>query len=53
MRGKIGLGTLKLLIGWTGIWAIVDFIIALSNYSNYKNLFLLMGDGHNIYKYFR
>lgn len=31
MRGQVGLGIVKLLFGWAtlGIWALVDFIIAL------------------------
>jgi len=42
MRGQIGLGILKLLIDWAGIWAIVDFIIAISKYSNYKEDFIFV-----------
>ena len=42
MRGQIGLGILKLIIDWIGIWAAVDFIIALTKYSNYKEDFIFV-----------
>jgi len=42
MRGQIGLGVLKLLIDIAGIWAIVDFIIALTKYSKYKEDFIFI-----------
>ena len=32
LRGQIGLGILKLLIDWFGIWALIDWIIALTKY---------------------
>ena len=42
MRGQIGLGTLKLIIDWVGIQAVVDFIIALIKYNNYKEDFVFI-----------
>lgn len=30
MRGQIGLGILKLVLCWTFIWALIDWIIALT-----------------------
>jgi hypothetical protein len=42
MRGQIGLGILKLLIDWVGIWGLVDFIIALTKYSSYKEEFVFV-----------
>ena len=41
MRVQIGLGTLKLIIDCVGVWAVVDFIIALTKYSNYKEDFVI------------
>jgi uncharacterized membrane protein YvbJ len=38
MRGQIGLGILKIL-DITGIWAIIDFIIALTKLGNYEKEF--------------
>jgi RNA polymerase subunit RPABC4/transcription elongation factor Spt4 len=32
LRGQIGLGVLKLLVDWFGIWFMVDLIIALTKY---------------------
>ena len=32
LRGQIGLGILKILVDWFGIWALIDFIIALTKY---------------------
>ena len=43
IRGQIGLGILKLLIDWFGIWALVDFIISLTKYGNYKEEFVFIG----------
>ena len=41
MRGQIGLGVAKLLFGWCtmGLWALIDWIIALSKAygSSYKD----------------
>jgi len=42
MRGQIGLGILKLLVDWFYIWAFIDFIIALTKYSNYKDDFVFV-----------
>ena len=42
MRGQIGLGVLKLLIDLVGIWALIDFIIALTKYGNYKEDFVFI-----------
>ena len=33
LRGQIGFGILKLLLDWFGIWALIDFIIALTKYN--------------------
>jgi hypothetical protein len=40
MRGQIGLGILKLLLDWFYIWALIDFVICLSKYGNYKDDFV-------------
>ena len=42
LRGQIGLGILKLLIDWFGIWALIDFIISLTKYGNYKEEFVFI-----------
>jgi len=42
MRGQIGLGILKLLIDWFYIWALIDFIIALTKYSSYADDFVFV-----------
>jgi len=44
MRGQIGLGILKIL-DFTGIWAFIDFVIALTKLGNYDKDFLFI-DGH-------
>jgi hypothetical protein len=44
MRGQIGFGLLKIL-DFTGIWALVDFIIALTKLGNYENEFIFI-DGN-------
>jgi TM2 domain-containing membrane protein YozV len=41
MRGQIGLGILKIL-DITGIWAIIDFIIALTKLGNYDKDFIFL-----------
>jgi len=41
MRGQIGLGILKIL-DFTGIWAIIDFIIALTKIGNYGDEFIFI-----------
>jgi len=41
MRGQIGLGILKIL-DFTGIWAIIDFIIALTKLGNYDKDFVFI-----------
>jgi uncharacterized membrane protein YvbJ len=38
LRGQIGLGFLKIL-DFTGVWAIIDFIIALTKFGNYEKEF--------------
>ena len=43
LRGQIGLGIVKLLIDWLGIWALVDLIIALTKYGNYQEEFVFIG----------
>jgi len=42
MRGQTGYGISKLLLDWFGIWAIIDFIIALSMYGKYKEEFIFI-----------
>jgi len=42
MRGQIGLGILKIFFDWFGIWAIIDFIIAISKYGQYDNDFVFV-----------
>jgi predicted RNA-binding Zn-ribbon protein involved in translation (DUF1610 family) len=32
LRGQIGFGILKILVDWFGIWALIDWIIALTKY---------------------
>ena len=40
MRGQIGLGILKLLtVGGAGLWALIDWIIALTKLGQYGNDF--------------
>jgi len=41
MRGQIGLGILKIL-DFTGIWVLVDFIIALTKLGNYGEDFVFI-----------
>jgi hypothetical protein len=41
MRGQIGLGILK-IIDITGIWAFVDWIIALTKLGNYERDFVFI-----------
>jgi len=41
MRGQIGLGILKILLGWF-IWWLVDFIIALTKLGLYKSDFVFV-----------
>ena len=48
MRGQVGLGIFKLLIGWwgtLGIWPLVDFIIALVKLGNYQDDFIFDNAG--------
>lgn len=48
MRGQIGLGVFKLLIGsWAtlGIWPLVDFIISLVKLGKYDDEFLFDSNG--------
>jgi hypothetical protein len=43
MRGQIGLGILKLVtIGLAGIWALIDWIIALTKLGQYEEDFLFI-----------
>jgi TM2 domain-containing membrane protein YozV len=49
MRGQVGLGIFKLLIGsWAtlGIWPLVDFIIALVKLGKYENEFIFDNAGN-------
>ena len=41
MRGQVGLGILKIL-DFTGIWSIIDFIIALTKLGNYDRDFIFV-----------
>jgi len=41
MRGQIGFGILKIL-DFTGIWALIDFIIALTKLGNYGDEFVFV-----------
>ena len=48
MRGQVGLGIFKLLIGsWAtlGIWPLVDFIIALVKIGQYRDDFVFDNTG--------
>lgn len=48
MRGQVGLGIFKLLIGsWItlGIWPLVDWIISLVKLGKYENEFLFDASG--------
>ena len=40
MRGQVGLGILKIItVGGFGIWAMIDWIVALTKLGNYDNDF--------------
>jgi len=41
MRGQIGLGILK-IFDFTGIWALIDFIIVLTKLGNYDKDFIFI-----------
>lgn len=48
VRGQVGLGILKLLLCWTGIWTVVDWIIAMvkaygQSYGNDKDFVFVDG----------
>ncbi|MDC7224674.1 MAG: TM2 domain-containing protein [Spirochaetales bacterium] len=41
MRGQVGLGIVKLLFaGGFGVWALVDWIVALTKLGNYESEFV-------------
>lgn len=42
MRGQVGIGLLKLFVGWLtlGIWPLIDFIIALVKLGSYQDEFI-------------
>jgi TM2 domain-containing membrane protein YozV len=43
MRGQIGLGILKLItVGLCGIWALIDWIIALTKLKQYNDEFVFV-----------
>ena len=42
MRGQVGLGILKILIDWFGVWAIIDLIIALTKLGSYEKEFVFI-----------
>jgi TM2 domain-containing membrane protein YozV len=43
MRGQIGLGILKLItVGLGGIWALIDWIIALTKLGKYEDDFIFV-----------
>ncbi|MCL2050265.1 MAG: TM2 domain-containing protein [Lachnospiraceae bacterium] len=42
MRGQVGLGILKILIDWFGVWAIIDLIIALTKLGSYEKDFVFI-----------
>ena len=50
MRGQVGLGVLKFIsLGGFGIWASIDWIIALTKFNEFKNDFIFIDK--NGYKY--
>jgi len=42
LRGQVGLGILKILVDWFGIWMIIDFIIALTKMGSYDDEFVFI-----------
>jgi len=42
MRGQVGLGILKLLVDWFGVWWLIDFIISLTKIGSYGDEFVFI-----------
>ncbi|MCL2456988.1 MAG: TM2 domain-containing protein [Defluviitaleaceae bacterium] len=42
LRGQIGLGILKILVDWFGVWMLIDFVIALTKVGSYDKEFVFV-----------
>jgi len=42
MRGQVGLGILKILVDWFGIWYLIDLIISLVKIGSYGEEFVFI-----------